>query len=112
MWVKRADVHNTQEGDVVFADDRGGACTRPSAGIRARGIARAVVQPHVEGDLVKFYGVGAAGRGDGTPPWFRWFYHTRSAVAGHRLRRRGARPRPCAAPRRRWDSKSMEETLS
>ena len=32
------------------------------AALAARGIARAVIQPHVSGDLVKFYGIGTAGR--------------------------------------------------
>jgi len=43
-------------------------------GLARRGIPRAIVQEHVEGDLIKFYGVGA---------WFRWFYHKDQRVAGH-----------------------------
>jgi hypothetical protein len=82
VWVKRGDVHNTQEGDVVFAADAG-MVGRALAGLAARGIRRAVLQPHVEGDLVKFYGVGAAAAADAGPPWFRWFYHKGQAVAGH-----------------------------
>src|SRR5207244_9923174 len=38
---------------------------------------------HVEGDLVKFYGIGAGARSDGGPAWFRWFYHKDQHVAGH-----------------------------
>ena len=73
VWVKRADVHNTQEGDVVFAatEDAVESALRRLA---ERGIARAVFQPHVDGDLIKFYGIGPGGP-DGEPPWFRWFYH-------------------------------------
>ena len=77
VWVKRADVHNTQDGDVVFADtnDR---VRDALAALAQRDIPRAVVQPHVEGDLVKFYGIGA-----GASEWFRWFYHKDQRVAGH-----------------------------
>lgn len=83
VWVKRADVHNTQEGDVVFAESAGAAADALAA-LAARGIERAVIQPHVEGDLVKFYGVGRAAR-RAEPGWFRWFYHKDQTVAGHPL---------------------------
>src|SRR5439155_1444227 len=64
VWVKRADVHNTQAGDVTFASTREGVTAALEA-LAARGIRRAVIQPNVEGDLVKFYGIGAAARSDG-----------------------------------------------
>jgi len=81
IWVKRPDVHNTQEGDVVLAD--GETAMRAALGaLAARGIARAVLQPHVAGDLVKFYGIGRPGE---APRWFRWFYHRDQALAGHPL---------------------------
>ncbi len=73
-WIKRADVHNTQEGDVVFADTPQ-ATARALAGLASRGMAQAIVQPHLEGDLIKFYGIGAGGGAAGRPSWFRWFYH-------------------------------------
>lgn len=82
VWVKRADVHNTQDGDVVFAETRE-ALASALDGLAARGIERAVLQPHVDGDLVKFYGVGPGGGHRGEPPWFRWFYHKDQRVAGH-----------------------------
>src|SRR3989442_2801831 len=82
VWVKRADVHNTQAGDVTFASTRE-AVTAALEALAARGIRRAVIQPNVEGDLVKFYGIGAAARSDGAPGWFRWFYHKEQRVAGH-----------------------------
>ena len=87
VWVKRGDVHNTQEGDVVFAAT---AATVESAlrGMAARGIARAVLQPHVEGDLIKFYGIGAGGGPHREPPWFRWFYHKDQKLAGHPMDQR------------------------
>ncbi|HJV58447.1 MAG TPA: hypothetical protein VJ971_20850 [Methylomirabilota bacterium] len=82
IWVKRPDVHNTQEGDVVFARTRDEAAAA-LAGLAARGFERAVLQPPVEGDLIKFYGVGGGGGADGGPAWFRWFYHKEQRVAGH-----------------------------
>ncbi len=82
--VKRADVHNTQEGDVVLAPNAD-AVAASLRGLAARGIARAVLQPHVDGDLVKFYGIGAGGGPHGEPPWFRWFYHKEQTLAGHRF---------------------------
>jgi hypothetical protein len=83
VWVKRADVHNTQEGDVVCADSAPAIAGALTA-LAARGIPRAVLQPHVDGDLVKFYGIGHAARRS-EPGWFRWFYHADQTVAGHPL---------------------------
>jgi hypothetical protein len=82
VWVKRADVHNTQEGDVVFAattDAIGSAL----ADLQARGIRRAIIQPHVDGDLIKFYGIGPVTDAQRAPLWFRWFYHKGQQLAGH-----------------------------
>jgi hypothetical protein len=82
VWVKRADVHNTQDGDVTLASTRD-AASDALAALAARGIPRAVLQPHREGDLVKFYGVGTGTGPAGGPPWFRWFYHRDQRLAGH-----------------------------
>jgi hypothetical protein len=82
VWVKRADVHNTQDGDVVFAATRE-AIESALGALATRGIERAVLQPQVDGDLIKFYGIGPGGGPDGEPPWFRWFYHKGQQVAGH-----------------------------
>jgi hypothetical protein len=84
VWIKRADVHNTQEGDVTLAPTPDVASDALAA-LAARGIARAVIQPHVEGDLVKFYGVGTGAGPAGGPPWFRSFYHRDQRVVGHRF---------------------------
>jgi hypothetical protein len=84
LWVKRADVHNTQEGDVTYAATAGDVHAALAA-LAKRGMRQAVLQPHVEGDLVKFYGIGGNARPDGTPAWFRWFYHKNQNVAGHPL---------------------------
>ena len=53
VWVKRADVHNTRGGDVVFASTAD-AVRQALEALAARGIPRAVLHPHVDGDLVKF----------------------------------------------------------
>ena len=80
-WVKRADVHNTQDGDVVQVQSSA-SMAEALAALAARGIERAVLQPHVAGDLVKFYGVGVAEPG-GAAPWFHWFHHADQRLAGY-----------------------------
>ncbi len=58
-WIKQAAEHKTREGDVVFAT--GLESVREALdGLRRRGLPRAVAQRHVDGDLVKFYGVADA----------------------------------------------------
>ena len=53
------------------------------ASFARRGIAEVVVQAHVPGDLIKFYGVLGAG---GEQPWFHSFYHRDQILAGHAFR--------------------------
>ncbi|MDB5694277.1 MAG: uncharacterized protein JWO81_3340 [Alphaproteobacteria bacterium] len=79
VWVKRPDFHATQAADVVFAgsDDEWRAAL---AGFVDRGIHEVVVQAHVPGDLVKFYGVVGS---ENQPRWFHWFYHRDQELAGH-----------------------------
>ena len=55
-WVKRGDVHAMAAEDVLFAED-GGAVTDALAAFATRGIVWAALQEHVEGTVVKFYGV-------------------------------------------------------
>ncbi len=81
-WVKRADVHATQDGDVTFAESYA-ALTRAFAAFAERDIRRAVVQEHVPGDLIKFYGIGRPAGSSGAPPWFRAFYHKGQKLQGH-----------------------------
>jgi glutathione synthase/RimK-type ligase-like ATP-grasp enzyme len=82
VWVKRADVHNTQEGDVVFAVTA--AAVREALDrLARRGIRGAVLQEHIAGDVIKFYGVGDPARVPGQRPWFRWFYHQEQVLAGY-----------------------------
>src|SRR5262249_8232964 len=73
-----AGAHNTQEGG--GGDARGAdAAAAARTGMAGRGMSRAVVQPHVDGDLIKFYGIGRGGL-NGEPPWFRWFYHKEQSL--------------------------------
>ncbi|MDD5629717.1 MAG: hypothetical protein PHU21_11670 [Elusimicrobia bacterium] len=67
LWVKRGDVHNTCTHDVVFAADWS-EVEAIRQDFASREISSLVLQQHVDGDLVKFYGVGP-GR------WFTYFYH-------------------------------------
>lgn len=56
-WVKRGDVHAMTAADVVLAPDAA-ALAAALADFRTRGIEQAVLQEHVPGTVVKFYGVG------------------------------------------------------
>ena len=67
LWIKRGDVHNTCTHDVVFAG-RWSEVEAIRQDFASREISSLVLQQHVDGDLVKFYGVGP-GR------WFTYFYH-------------------------------------
>lgn len=67
FWVKRGDVHNTCSHDVVFARDAGEA-ESIRMDFAQREISHLVLQQHIDGDLIKFYGVGPG-------QWFTWFYH-------------------------------------
>jgi hypothetical protein len=86
VWVKRADVHYLEAGDVTRAST-GEAVEAALAGLARRGISHAVLQAHVDGDLLKFYGIGAAPRPGDTrspiSPWFRCFHPREHEVRGH-----------------------------
>ncbi len=66
-WVKRGDVHNTCSHDVVFARDMKDV-DAIRQDFQRREIPTMLIQRHIDGDLVKFYGVGPG-------QWFTWFYH-------------------------------------
>jgi hypothetical protein len=55
-WVKRGDVHAMTADDVVFADTPAKLAATLDD-FAARGISRAALQAHVEGVVVKFYGI-------------------------------------------------------
>lgn len=67
-WIKRGDEAAQQKDDVVFAPTADKRQEVLSAFLQ-RGITDVVVTAHVEGDLVKFYGVEGI-------PFFRIFYPT------------------------------------
>jgi len=83
VWVKRYDFHATQSDDVMYAASEAGwreALDR----FAERGIPFVVVQEHVQGDLVKFYGVSHhRTNAVSTAGWFEWFYHRDKGMMGH-----------------------------
>ena len=83
VWVKRADVHYLEAGDVTRASTAD-AVDAALAGLAGRGISHAVLQTHVDGDLLKFYGIGSAAWPSDTrspfAPWFRYFYPRENEV--------------------------------
>ncbi|NLO90365.1 MAG: hypothetical protein GX410_00030 [Elusimicrobia bacterium] len=76
-WLKRGDVHNTCNHDVVYVGS-----WEESAAVKAdfltRNITSAVIQEHIPGDLIKFYGVGPM-------KWFHWFYHKPEAACNYKF---------------------------
>jgi len=80
-WIKRYDFHATQPDDVMYAASETGWREALSR-FAERGIPFVVAQEHVEGDLIKFYGVrNSAGTRDAS--WFQWFYHRDKGMLGH-----------------------------
>lgn len=77
LWVKRGDVHNTQAGDVALARSDG-ELRAVLLALESRGIKRAVLQEHIDGDLLKFYGVGQS-----EFVWSKWFYHKEQNLKGY-----------------------------
>ena len=67
-WLKRGDAAAQTADDVVYVPDREHLATAIQM-MRQRGITDYTVSAHVQGDLIKFYGVG---QGD----FFRWYYST------------------------------------
>lgn len=80
-WVKRGDVHNLQPGDVVRARDSEEAIGA-LRDLARRGVSRALLQEHVDGDLVKFYGVAGPAE-DAAGGWFEWFYDRDQQLQRH-----------------------------
>ncbi|HKA37308.1 MAG TPA: hypothetical protein VKH43_10850 [Thermoanaerobaculia bacterium] len=84
-WVKRGDVHATEPHDVVYAPDPAGL-RDALGGMLERGIPRALVQEHIAGDLIKYYGVGEVDPEvprDNGGGWFQWFYHRGQDLKGY-----------------------------
>ena len=64
-WLKRGDMSAQSKADVVYCKDRA-ALANQQASFVIRGVTNWIVQAHIPGDLVKFYGV----RGG----FFRYYY--------------------------------------
>lgn len=79
-WIKRGDVHNTCDHDVLYVKE-----WKDSAAVRddfeSREITSVVIQEHIPGDLIKFYGVGPH-------KWFDWFYHNPALAARYPFERK------------------------
>lgn len=67
-WLKRGDAAAQTDADVVYVSDRDRLKTAIQM-MRQRGVNDYTVCAHVQGDLVKFYGVGQG-------YFFRWYYPT------------------------------------
>jgi hypothetical protein len=65
-WIKRGDFHAIHREDVTYAR-MGEEAESIIQEYALRGIPSAVINEHLEGDLIKFYGVEGAG-------FFYWFY--------------------------------------
>jgi len=72
-WIKRGDVHNTCSHDVQYVR-RWKDSKMVKKDFISRKIKSVIVQEHIPGDLVKFYGVGPK-------KWFDWFYHRPQEVS-------------------------------
>jgi glutathione synthase/RimK-type ligase-like ATP-grasp enzyme len=80
IWIKRADVHNTQSGDVELVPSLEQLRMALTA-LHDRGISHVVLQQHIPGDLIKFYGIGKPLTGHRNDAWFKWFYHRGQELA-------------------------------
>lgn len=78
-WVKRGDYHAIESNDVQFAASPA-ALSCIIDDFARRGIASVLVQQHIPGDLVKFYGVRTPAA---SSRWFHWFYHRGQQLCGH-----------------------------
>lgn len=75
VWVKRGDVHNTCLHDVHYVK-RWDDAINVKKDFETRNIKDVLIQKHISGDLIKFYGVGPR-------KWFSWFYHKPSVVKNY-----------------------------
>lgn len=90
LWLKRFDFHAVTSEDVCQVKDAGDLKAK-LARFKARGIGQVLAQQHVEGDLIKFYGIHDR--------WFEHFYHKDQVLKSYpfelsrlkEIARRGAR---------------------
>jgi glutathione synthase/RimK-type ligase-like ATP-grasp enzyme len=71
-WVKRGDVHAVAKGDVILAYTREEIMAILHHQ-QKRGIEQAVLQEHIEGDVIKFYAVL-------NNTFFEWYYHNKYGI--------------------------------
>lgn len=81
-WVKRGDYH------AIFAEDVNGyesidQFQHICQSFEQRQIEKIIIQEHVEGDLVKFYGVRNFYRSKSI--WFEWFYHKDQKLKSYKI---------------------------
>lgn len=84
VWIKKGDSYATAQEDVAYFegfDDIVCGLRR----LRERGVGRCVVSKHIEGDLVKFYGVAGS-------EWLHWFYPTERGHSKYGLERINGKP--------------------
>jgi len=82
VWIKRYDFHATQADDVMYVASEAGY-RETLERFAERGIPFVIAQEHVEGDLIKFYGLGRAGSDAPGTDWFEWFYHRDKGMTGY-----------------------------
>lgn len=73
MWIKRCDETAQSQNDIIFARNRAEA-ERAIRAFRQRGVTELLITDHVEGDLIKFYGVAGTG-------FFKTFYPTDDGIS-------------------------------
>ncbi|MDP3981529.1 MAG: hypothetical protein Q8Q33_08970, partial [Chlamydiota bacterium] len=74
LWVKRADFHAMQTDDVCICR-HSQELSDILTSLRKRAVKQTFIQEHIEGDLIKFYGIG--------DKWFKWFYHKDQTLKGY-----------------------------
>lgn len=82
MWIKRYNFHAIQPTDVMYSASAEG-WREGLLSFANNGIPFVVVQEHVHGDLIKFYGVGTGRSGKTDSGWFEWFYHRDKGMTGY-----------------------------
>ena len=85
VWIKRGDFQPMQSSDVSFSRDAEEAKAVLNE-YASRGIETAVINKHLRGDLVKFYGVAGS-------DFFYWFYPTGCDYSKFGLEKINGKPR-------------------
>ncbi|MGE5498536.1 MAG: hypothetical protein ACM3Q2_10715 [Syntrophothermus sp.] len=67
LWLKRGDVHAVKQGDVISITTSQESVNSYLKEFRERKIDKVILQEHLPGDVIKFYGVRETG-------FFYWYY--------------------------------------